>query len=67
MGLFNEENIKRLSKAGIHAKTDKDYSDGEKERMNYEYYDYIYSHSTKNNDIPNLLLEYTEELNKLRK
>ncbi|MBP3254963.1 MAG: hypothetical protein J6M60_00515 [Clostridia bacterium] len=65
MGLFNEKNIEKLNKAGVHAELDKDYTDKEKEEMNFELSEFIYSHSTKNNDIPNLLSEYADELNKL--
>lgn len=67
MGLFNEENVKKLNKAGVYAEVDKDYTDKEREEMNFELSEFIYSHSTKNNDIPNLLSEYSDELNKLAK
>ena len=67
MRLFNEENIEKLGKAGITVEIDKEYTEKEIEEMNYQLTDFIYSHSTKNNDIPNLLLEYSEELNILGK
>lgn len=67
MGLFNEQNVEKLNKAGIYAEIDKDYTDKERENMNYKLNEFIFSHSTKNNDIPNLLSEYSEELNKLGK
>ena len=65
MGLFNQENVERLYKAGVYAEVNKDYTDKEREDMNYKLNEFIYSHSTKNNDIPNLLSEYSDELNKL--
>ena len=67
MGLLNEENVTKLNKAGIYAEVDKDYDEKERENMNYKLNEFIYSHSTKNDDIPNLLFEYRDELNKLGK
>ena len=67
MGQFNKENIEKLNKAGITAEVDRDYTDNEIEKMNYQLTEFIYSHSTKNNDIPNLLAEYSKELNILQK
>ena len=67
MGLFKKENVERLNKAGVYVEIDKEYTKKERENMNYKLNEYIYSHSTKNNDIPDLLFEYKEELNLLGK
>ena len=67
MGLFKKENVERLNKAGVYVEIDKEYTKKERENMNYKLNEYIYSHSTKNIDIPDLLFEYKEELNLLGK
>ena len=67
MGQFNKQNVEKLSKAGIYAEENKDYTEKEIEEMNYHLTEFIYSHSTKNDDIPNLLAEYSKELNILQK
>ena len=66
MGLFNEEEIKRLNEMGIYnVEADKEYTDEEKKQFSFKIHDFIYSHSTKNNDIPNLLIKNTDIINKL--
>lgn len=64
MGLFNEEQIKRLNNMGIYdVEVDKEYNDTEKKELAFKINDFIYSHSTKNNDIPNLLNENADIIN----
>ena len=66
MGLFNEEQIKRLNNMGIYdVEINKDYNNQEKKEIAFKINDFIYSHSTKNNDIPNLLKENADIINKL--
>ena len=66
MGLFNEEQVKRLNKMGVYVEENKDYTDNEKKEFLFKINDFIYSHSTKNNDIPNLLNENSDIINKLQ-
>lgn len=66
MGLFNEEQIKRLNNMGIYdVDVSKEYNEKEKKELAFKINDFIYSHSTKNNDIPNLLNENADIINKL--
>lgn len=66
MGLFNEEQVKRLKNMGIYdVKVGKVYNEAEKKKLAFKINDFIYSHSTKNNDIPNLLNENADIINKL--
>lgn len=66
MGLFNEEQIKRLNNMGIYdVEINKDYNNQDKKEIAFKINDFIYSHSTKNNDIPNLLKENADIINKL--
>lgn len=66
MGLFNEEQIKRLKNMGIYdVDANKEYNEKEKKELAFKINDFIYSHSTKNNDIPNLLNENADIINKL--
>ena len=65
MGLFNKEQVKRLNKMGVYVEENKDYTDNEKKELLFKINDFIYSHSTKNNDIPNLLNENSDIINKL--
>jgi len=65
MGLFNVEQVKRLNKMGVYVEENKDYTDNEKKEFLFKINDFIYSHSTKNNDIPNLLNENSDIINKL--
>ena len=63
MGLFNAKQVERLKDMGIHADVNKDYTTEEKEIMAFKLTDYIFSHSTKNNDIRNLQAENADILN----
>lgn len=54
MGLFNEDQVRRLNGMGIQAEINKDYTPEERKNMAFKVTDYIFSHSTKNNDIRNL-------------
>ena len=65
MGLFNEEQVKRLNEMGVQVEIDKEYSEKERKNIAFKVNDFIYSHSTKNNDIPNLLNKNEDILNKL--
>ena len=66
MGLFNEEQIKRLNNMGIYdVDVSKEYNEKEKKELAFKINDFIYSHSTKNNDIPTLLNENADIINKL--
>ena len=56
MGLFNEEQVKRLNNMGVYGvEANKEYTNEEKKEFAFRVNEFIYSHSTKNNDIPNLL------------
>lgn len=63
MGLFNENQVKRLKEMGIKAEINRDYSDEEKNRMRTEMFDFIFSQSTKNNDIHNLQIKNADIIN----
>ena len=63
MGLFNKEQVVRLNKIGINVNENIDYTIQEKKNITYKLTDYIYSHSTKNNDIPNLQKEFSDIIN----
>lgn len=65
MGLFNENQVKRLKEMGIKAEIDRDYSDEEKNKMRTEMFDFIFSQSTKNNDIHNLQIKNADIINLL--
>ena len=51
---------------GVYVEENKDYTDNEKKEFLFKINDFIYSHSTKNNDIPNLLNENSDIINKLQ-
>ena len=56
MGLFNEEQVKRLNNMGVYGvEANKEDTNEEKKEFAFRVNEFIYSHSTKNNDIPNLL------------
>lgn len=63
MGLFNENQVKRLKEMGIKAEINRDYSDEEKNKMRTEMFDFIFSQSTKNNDIHNLQIKNADIIN----
>lgn len=63
MGLFNENQVKRLKEMGIKAEINRGYSDEEKNKMRTEMFDFIFSQSTKNNDIRNLQIKNADIIN----
>lgn len=63
MGLFNEDQVKRLKQMGIQVEANKDYTPEEKKDMAFKVTDYIFSHSTKNNDIRDLQMENADIIN----
>lgn len=65
MGLFNEDQVRRLNGMGIQAEINKDYTPEERKNMAFKVTDYIFSHSTKNNDIRNLQIENADIISKL--
>lgn len=63
MGLFNENQVKRLEEMGVKAEINRDYSDEEKNKIRTEMFDFIFSQSTKNNDIHNLQIKNADIIN----
>ena len=63
MGLFNEDQVKRLNGAGIKAEINKDYTPKEREDMAIKLSEYIFSQSTKNDDIPNMQSKFADITN----
>lgn len=63
MGVFNENQVKRLKEMGIKAEINRNYSDEEKNKMRIELFDFIFSQSTKNNDIRNLQIKNADIIN----
>ena len=50
---------------GVKVETNKDYTSEEKEHFRIKVFEYIFSGSTKNNDIRNLQIENADIINKL--
>ena len=63
---FSEEEIKRLNKINVQAELNKEYTKEETNKMFFKANDFIYSQSTKNDDIPKLLNNNADLLDKLR-
>ena len=48
---------------GVQAELNREYTTEEKKEILFKINDFIYSHSTKNNDVPNLLMENADIIN----
>ena len=65
MGLFNEDQVKRLERMGIKAEINKEYTAEEKDKFRMKVFEYIFSGSTKNNDIRNAQMDIADIINLL--
>lgn len=65
MGLFNEDQVKRLEKFGVKAEVNKDYTPEERENFRIKVFEHIFSGSTKNDDIRNAQRDNSDIINLL--